>query len=471
MKTIRGKLLVYFFAFLILFQVIAISIFVSSNKLTNTYQSSFQRFLLLNSISEKADELYSFARAFVDQSEPDHVHGFYQLKDDLVNEKEKLLNTMFDDEKIELRNYINTLDTFIHETELTVGFILLDDIEQYTHHLEETRRASQYIREATLELLDVELTAYQSIYNDLQKRNEYFFIFIIFLFLTTIILAIFFALWFSKGITKPIQSLSNAAREVSEGDLQGKPLSIQSNDELKFLADTFNNMRTNIHRLVEKIKDQSELDQLLKDMEIKHLQNQINPHFLFNTLNTLSKMAYLEDAKTTSYLIESVATLLRHSLGERDKSVTLRDEVEVVKWYFHIQKTRFSERTTFEYDVDENCLDRQIPRLTLQPLVENAFIHGIEDRVEGGFISIRIYNTPENIIVEVCVDCVGMSQSTVDQIISLNVNEIEHVGHSTGIGLTNVIRRLQLFFKVDEIIEIDSKLNQGTIVRLLLPKN
>src|SRR5699024_5171521 len=200
MKTIRGKLLVYFFAFLILFQVIAISIFVSSNKLTNTYQSSFQRFLLLNSISEKADELYSFARAFVDQSEPDHVHGFYQLKDDLVNEKEKLLNTMFDDEKIELRNYINTLETFIHETELTVGFILLDDIEQYTHHLEETRRASQYIREATLELLDVELTAYQSIYNDLQKRNEYFFIFIIFLFLTTIILAIFLHYGFQKEL-------------------------------------------------------------------------------------------------------------------------------------------------------------------------------------------------------------------------------------------------------------------------------
>src|SRR5699024_7203847 len=186
-----------------------------------------------------------------------------------------------------------------------------------------------------------------------------------------------------------------------------------------------------------------------KDMEIKHLQNQINPHFLFNTLNTLSKMAYLEDAKTTSSLIESVATLLRHNLGEIDKSVTLRDEVEVVKGYFHIQKTRFSERITFEYDVDENCLDRQIPRLTLQPLVENAFIHGIEDRDDG----------------------VGMSQSTVDQIISLNVNENEHVGHSTGIGLTNVIRRLQLFFKVDEIIEIDSKLNQGTIVRLLLPKN
>src|SRR5690625_2011408 len=471
MSTIRGKLLVYFLVFLVLFQVTAISIFVSSNKLTNTYHSSFQRFLLLNSISQQADELYTFARTFVGESEPNRVPEFYQLKDELVKEKEKVLNTVFDDKKIELRNYINTVDTFIHESELTVGFVLLDDIEQYTHHLEETRKASQYIQEATLELLDAELTAYHPIYDELQKRNEYFFVFITFLFLTTIILAIFFALWFSKGITQPIHALSDAARKVSQGDLQGEPVKIQSNDELKFLGDTFNDMRTNIHRLVEKMKDQSELDQLLKDMEIKHLQNQINPHFLFNTLNTLSKMAYLEDAKTTSSLIESVAALLRHNLGEIDKSVTLRDEVEVVKGYFHIQKTRFSERITFEYDVDETCLDRQIPRLTLQPLVENAFIHGIEDREEGGFISIRIFQTPENIIVEVSDDGVGMSQETVEKIISLNVNENEHVGHSTGIGLTNVIRRLQLFYKVDDIIEIDSKLNQGTIVRLLLPKN
>src|SRR5690625_1511068 len=90
MSTIRGKLLVYFLVFLVLFQVTAISIFVSSNKLTNTYHSSFQRFLLLNSISQQADELYTFARTFVGESEPNRVPEFYQLKDELVKEKEKV---------------------------------------------------------------------------------------------------------------------------------------------------------------------------------------------------------------------------------------------------------------------------------------------------------------------------------------------------------------------------------------------
>lgn len=435
-----------------------------------TYDNSFQRFLILNAISQKTDDLYLSARDFVSEAEPEQVMEFQQMKKDLLEEKEALSDMVFEDPQMEAKNYINTLETFIHETELTVGFVILDDMEQYTTHLEETRKASRYIQESTLELLDVELTAYQPIYEDLQKQNDYFFVFIIFLFLTTSILAVFFALWFSKGITQPIQTLAYAAREVSQGDLRGEPIMIESSDELKDLGDAFNHMRDNIHHLVEEIKDQSELDQLLKDMEIKQLQNQINPHFLFNTLNTLSKMAYLEEAKTTSVLIESVATMLRHSLGEIDKNVTLEDEVEVVKGYFHIQKTRFAERIDFELNIDETCLDSIIPRMTLQPLIENAFIHGIEEREEGGTIAIRIYHAKNDVIVEVKDDGVGMNEETIHEIMTMADREEEHVGHSTGIGLTNVMRRLQLFYKMDDVLTIDSAPGKGTVIQIYIPK-
>src|SRR5699024_9448317 len=158
---------------------------------------------------------------------------------------------------------------------------------------DEARTASSYIQTSALEIIDVELTDYQSFYKDLQQRNDNFFLFIMFLFITTIMLAIFFALWFSKWITQPIDKLSHSAKEVSRGDLLGNPLAIHSKDELQLLADTFYNMRSNIYELVEEIKDQYELDRLDKEMELKQQQNQINPHFLFNTLNTVSKMAYL----------------------------------------------------------------------------------------------------------------------------------------------------------------------------------
>jgi len=205
-------------------------------------------------------------------------------------------------------------------------------------------------------------------------------------------------------------------------------------------------------------------------MELKQLQNQINPHFLFNTLNTVSKMAYLEDAKATSDLIESVAALLRHSLGQIDKNVSLRDEVGVVKEYFHIQKIRFSERSQFKLNVDESCLEIEIPRLTLQPLVENAFIHGIEEKEEGGIITLNIYQMETNVIVEVRDDGVGMDQGKIRQLLSLSTVDTDHVGHSTGIGLTNVIRRLQLHYQIPDVMEIESVPGEGTTVRLLLPK-
>jgi len=470
MKTIRGKLLVYFLVFVILFQITAISIFVSSNQLTNAYDESFQRFLLLNNISQKAEELFAETKIYVMESEPVNEGDYFAVKKALEDEKEKLASAFSDPNKIEIKNYINLIETFLHESELTIGFFIRGDIERYTYHLEEAGTASSYIQTSALEIIDVELTDYQSFYKDLQQRNDSFFIFIIFLFITTLILAIFFALWFSKGITQPIHELSHAAGEVSKGDLLGASVEIHSNDELKLLGDTFNNMRSNIHELVKEIKDQSELDRLIKEMELKHLQNQINPHFLFNTLNTVSKMAYLEDAKATSDLIDSVATLLRHSLGQIDKQVSLSDEVRVVEDYFHIQKVRFSERSQFKLNMDESCLGIEIPRLTLQPLVENAFIHGIEEKEEGGIITLNIYQTETHVIVEVRDDGVGMEQGKIRQLLSLSTVDTEHVGHSTGIGLTNVIRRLQLHYQVPDVIEIESATGKGTTIRLLLPK-
>ena len=469
MKTIRGKLLVYFFIFAILFQIVAISIFISSKKITTTYDQSFQRFLLLNTISQITEELSIQTNAIVIDSDSGNLDEYFIRKSELQLKKGELFE-LFNQDDYKIKNYHNLIDTFIHESEMTVGFVFKDDIEQYTRHLEETRIAAGYIQEYALELIDIELTAYQSFYIDMQLRNEYFFMFIIFLFITTIALAIFFAIWFSTGITKPVNKLASAAAEVAEGNLLGKPVRVYSNDELQLLSNTFNDMRSNIHRLVQEIKDQSELDRLLKEMELKHLQNQINPHFLFNTLNTVSKMAYLEDAHSTSNLIDSVATLLRHNLGEINSSVTLKEEVEVVKDYFIIQKSRFSERANFVFHIDDSCLYLEVPRLTLQPLVENAFIHGIEEREEGGTISLNIEQTNDHIIVEVIDDGIGIEKDRLEQLKLFNQEKVEHVGHSTGIGLTNVIKRLQLFYNVNHVVEIESEKGKGTIVRLLLPK-
>ncbi|MDY0393985.1 hypothetical protein RWE15_05250 [Virgibacillus halophilus] len=183
MKTIQGKLLVYFLVFVMMFEWTAIFIFISSNKLTNTYQTSIQRFLILNRISQHTNHLADDVKALVTNHGIENTSTYYRDKRKLGDALERFSTEMNEGNHSELQNYRHLLETFLHETELTVGFVILNDVEQYTFHLDEMRNAADYIQEATLELIDTELTAYQPFFEKLKERNDYFLIFIIFLFL------------------------------------------------------------------------------------------------------------------------------------------------------------------------------------------------------------------------------------------------------------------------------------------------
>ena len=207
---------------------------------------------------------------------------------------------------------------------------------------------------------------------------------------------------------------------------------------------------------------------MLQESQFRSLQNQINPHFLYNTLNTLSKKAYLEGSEEISDLLVSVADLLRYNLKQIDRVVTIRDELIIVKKYMEIQKARFTDRLQLDLLIDESCIDIPIPAFTLQPIIENAVIHAVETRINGGTITIRITDEDEFVIVQIADDGVGMSKEKVTQI--LLEHQVETAGHSTGIGFNNVARRLRLFYEMDGLISIESKLKEGTTVQLKIPK-
>jgi sensor histidine kinase YesM len=189
---------------------------------------------------------------------------------------------------------------------------------------------------------------------------------------------------------------------------------------------------------------------------------------LFNTLNTLSKKAYLEGAEETSDLLVSVAGLLRYNLKRLDRSVTIHEEVVVLQQYMEIQKARFTDRIDFHMDIDESCLHIQIPGLTLQPIVENAVIHAIEPKEDGGSIWFRVLDGIDQVTIEIEDDGVGMSKDKVTQI--LEERQVESEGHSTGIGFSNVVKRLRLFYGFEDVILIESKEGHGTKVILKIPK-
>ncbi|MGG3467568.1 histidine kinase [Neobacillus pocheonensis] len=473
---IRSKLLLYFIVLVVLLTSVGFFFYNSSEKLVNEYDNSFEQFLLLNNISQKTNLITEKLHAYILEKDESYLKDYRNEKIKLINDQKRLYKVISTSD-ITLTNYTNMIDSFLDEGDATVGASQKDEINQYSNHFNEVLKINSFLQESTLALLNNKLTDYQKFYNQMEQQNHYYKLMSIFLFAAAFFLSTLLALWISGGITKPIKLLSQAAKQISKGNLSGEDIKITTKDELKPLTETFNQMRANLRQLVTEIKQKGELDKLLKEMELKSLQNQINPHFLFNTLNTVSKMAYLEEAEHTSRLIEAVAALLRYNLSDLDKAATLRDEVRIVKEYFFIQTTRFGERIQFITDIEDDCLDIEIPSLTIQPLIENAFIHGVEEYEENAEIRLNIFRKQDRIHVEVIDNGEGMDTATKNKLLQYadgaiseeGIEREKSKGHSNGIGVKNVIRRLQLFYQQKDIVEIESELKKGTNFRLTIP--
>lgn len=474
---IRSKLLLYFIVLVVLLTSVGFFFYNSSEKLVTEYDDSFERFLLLNDISQRSNLLTEKLHGYLLDKDESYLKDYRKEKIKLIKDQKRLYKVINTNE-ITLKNYKNMIDSFLDEGDATVGAFKQDEINQYSNHFNEVLKINSFLQESTLALLNNKLTDYQKFYDQMEQQNHYYKLMSISLFAAAFFLSTLLALWISGGITKPIRLLSHAAKEISIGNLAGDDIKITTKDELKPLTETFNQMRTNLRQLVTEIKQQGELDKLLKELELKSLQNQINPHFLFNTLNTVSKMAYLEEAEETSRLIEAVAAILRYNLSDFDKASTLREEVRIVQEYFYIQQARFGERITFQTDIEDDCLDIEIPSLILQPLIENAFMHGVESYEENGIISLHIHRNNDQIYVEVIDNGAGMDEKTKKRLLKYVKGTDPEEGyeaeksksHSNGIGVKNVIRRLQLFYQRNDICEIESAPMHGTNFRLTIPK-
>ncbi|MBU9723700.1 MULTISPECIES: sensor histidine kinase [Bacillaceae] len=474
MVKIRTKLLVYFTVIVSLTIVLSYIQDQNSKQALDYYESSLDMLFIKNEISQKTKETYNSLYLYVLEPDSRNLAEFHSKKQQLQELKSRLNQIeSFDDDPISIKNYENLMLTFLEQTDLTVDLVNDRDVQAYSYHLGEAEKVQDYIHETTLFLIDRELTKFQSLFTLVEKKVNSSNKMGLTISITILTLGIFFALWFSRGITRPIAHLTKAAEEISAGRFTGKDIQISNKDELYFLTKTFNEMKKNINQSVKDIEEKSKLAELLKESELRSLQNQINPHFLFNTLNTISRKAYIEGAEETSELISSVSTLLRYNIENIEKTAVLKDEVEVVKEYFYIQKTRFGEKVEFHQDIDEACLGAPVPRLTLQPIVENAFVHGIDSMKRGGEILLHVFEEGDYVFLKVEDNGVGMDEKTRKSLLQSEHAEDytakKRTGHSTGIGLRNVISRLKLIDKRNAVF-IESELGRGTIVTLKLVK-
>lgn len=246
--------------------------------------------------------------------------------------------------------------------------------------------------------------------------------------------------------------LSVAARYIAEAGLRNRMQAELHQKRLELMAQQQVQLNT---------------EKLLSQAEFKALQSQINPHFLFNTLNAVSQLAILEGGNQTAEAIFSLSALLRRCLKKNDSLPPLKEEVDNISEYLTIKKLLYRDRIQYICDVDPGCLSLRVPLFTLQPLVENALLHGLEPKPEGGTLTLSIRREGAFIVVRVEDDGLGCSQEQVSQAAACPPDH----GRSdlTGIGMGNVMRRLANHFGPAFRWTIDSAPGQGTCITLYLP--
>lgn len=477
MNSIQKKILMQTTVILVIMSVIWLALTFYNHKTQNQYNEILGRYLSMNEAAKTSQLVITDLNNYMLSPSEDNLHQLNQSKKKMQRAKLEVFKLKNAENTFILTNYINLIDSLVETTDRIIMFHTLNDTEGSVREFSEATRISNYISEMSLSLLDTELKTYDRFYRGIIERSGE----VIKLGLWQLLLITFLLLlatyWFSLSITRPVLKLTQAANELSKGrfDLQIK---VETNDEISFLAKTFDRMRININNLILEIKNKAQLEHelqqskiLLQESQFRSLQSQINPHFLFNTLNTLSKKAYLEGSEETSDLLVSVAGLLRYNLKRIDRAVTLHEEVIVLQQYMDIQKARFTERLNLQMEIDESCLSMRIPALTLQPIIENAVIHAIEPKEDGGTIWFRIIDENEWVTIEIEDDGAGMQEHKIKQILEENEEEVSpNDGHSTGIGFSNVVKRLRLFYGYDNVIDIVSKMDNGTKVIIKIPK-
>lgn len=308
----------------------------------------------------------------------------------------------------------------------------------------------------------ISITEYNKIFHHTLFIREL----VIWVFFFIFAFVIFLGIRFSRSLTRPIEDLMGRMKMAEKGNFAEANLSPPEQqpmamDEIGLLQRTF---RLMVERINSLITENYHSRLLLKETEFKALQAQINPHFLYNTLESINWLARVNKQNQISQMVESLGFLLRHSIDLKEPILPLAEELNIVRSYITIQRYRFEDRLHFKLDVPERYLTRMIPKLSIQPLLENAIQYALEPSIGACTISVSARETSEGFCLFIEDDGPGMASNTLEL---LQRGELRTNGK--GIGLSNINERIKLAFGEAYGLRIDSKLGHGTRIIMKLP--
>ena len=482
-SSLKKKFIV--FAIIIILPIATSNIisFIMSNRISNNYNIMMNRMKITNEIKNNLNGSFSHFNKYI-SANIEESQQFYEFHYNKAVENVMVLQEDSDlRSKYILRDLLNSLKSFKEAADHT--------IEIYNNHSGADVYYDEYVWtqeivsycNTFISLLNDSYFDYNvNVYNQLKQKQAYINRVLMVYMIAALTASTVYTMLFIGDIIRKLKELVNASEKVVKGDFIYREGEMTNIYELDILSKAFSKMINHISKYIESLREKAELEKKLQDekmkllsyekdlkvSQLKILQAQINPHFLFNTLNCISQTAIKENANKTESLIRAVAGILRYSLSMMDRDATLEEELNIVKQYMYIQIRRYEDRFKFNLKINADLKKVIVPAMTLQPFVENAFIHGIEPKEEGGSINIEINEQGERCIVLIEDTGCGMDEDTLRKIIT-NSQDQQAVGHTTGLGIRSVVQRLKLMYNEDDIFSIESKKGFGTRVYLKIP--
>lgn len=487
-NSLKRRLILSFLVIIIIMSALNIYPYYSISVLMNRMSSTFELNVELNQLNNTLEQLNYAYESYLETKHSKSLDDYYRYSHNLWEQANAIqIDNSSMDNVLVMNDIRNMISNYLSEMDAAVSARRARMVDPYLKHYEESAKIHQYIVEYIQKLNNTmffqNTDRYTSVRKSIQLVQALNFG-VIFSILALTLVLIF---WFTYRITKPIFELSKAADEITHGNLNVPRVLVTSDDEIGIMAEAFNRMTESIREHINEINEKAVLERRLQEKEMENLiirtnlreaelhalQSQINPHFLFNTLNAGAQLAMMEGADRACTFIENAAELFRYNMRNLDKPVTIGDEIRNVENYMHLLNERFADKIEFVMEKDESILDRRIPCMILQPIVENAYIHGISDMETQGRISLSARREKGHAIISIRDNGKGMSGERIREILQGGAVEADaaggHAGHTNGIGLNNVISRLKIFYSRDHIFEISSEPGKGTEVVLRIP--
>ena len=449
--------------------VVNIFLILGINSMSNDMEAAYQDNRQLNELSEALSDVQDSMTEYLNSKTSESLENYYRSA-----QKYQDLSGALSDRVTDLnydrmeRNIKFMSQTYLDEVAQTVEAKRGRNVEKYRTYYENATALCEdieaYITHLNLELFVVNSEKYTALTRAFKKFEAAGVLVMTLIMVGNVIMVSSLV----NAMIMPLKNLAKSADEVSGGDFDTELPEIEHNDEIGIVIRAFNKMVVSIKQYIEQLKESMEKERLLqekelmmtahlKEAQLKYLQAQINPHFLFNTLNAGAQLAMMEGADRTYEYVQTVADFFRYNVKNNRNDVTVREEVDLVDNYIQILNVRFSGDIGYEKQIDQRLLDIKMPSMILQPIVENSVNHGIREMGDKGKISLKVFRDGEDVCISVRDNGKGIDKEEIKRILDGSYSPREQQYDNNGIGLDNVISRLRLYAEREDVVEIHSE--------------